>query len=112
MQTAQEPPGGPSLWWVWGEMRQAFGRLESLTIGNREAMLEQARHLQLRQDDLRREWLVHMRQMQKRLEKPEKVSSLAWVAHIPWDRVLALLGTVLGAIGWLKPQWVKMLTGG
>lgn len=103
MHMAPEPPGGPSLWWMWGEMKEAFGRLEHGLLASHQ-----------RQDDMRREVLMHIKRLDQRLDKPLKTSSpgLSWLAHIPWDRVLAFLGTILGAIGWLKPQWVKMLTGG
>jgi hypothetical protein len=101
MQAADpNPSGGPSLWWVWGEMKQAFGRLE------------QGLHAtHARQDDMRREILTHIRAVNQRLDKKPKRHGLAWLAHVPWDRIVLFLCSVLGTLGWVKPEWIKMLTG-
>lgn len=86
------PTGGPTLWWVWGDLRQALSRLE------------QGQH------DMRREHLYLAKRLEQRLEGKKK-GRWAWLAHIPWDRIVVFLAGALGALGWIKPQWIKLLTG-
>jgi hypothetical protein len=92
MQLHPETTGGPTLWWVWGDLRQALSRLEQGQL------------------DMRREYLAGMRRIDQRLDS--KRHGHPWLAQIPWYRIAMLLLSALGTLGYIKPQWVKLLTGG
>lgn len=65
-----------------------------------------------RQDDTRREVLARVELAERRLEDKQGASAMGLLRLIPWDRAVtwAIMGA--GAMGWLKPGWVKMLLGG
>ena len=95
MRQADAEVTGETLW-MWGEIQKSLGRLE-----------EQGLAMRLRQDDMRRELLGRI----SRLEKGSRNGNLGWLKHIPWDRVAVLAMSVLGAMGWMVPRWLKMLAG-
>ncbi len=91
----------PSHLELWGLVQKEFGKLDQSVQG-----------LERRQDDMRRELLGHVYRIEQKIDhKPEKpMRQLARL--IPWDRVAFLALTTLGTMGWIKPTWVKVLTGG
>lgn len=107
--TPEGQTGGPTLWWVWGEIKQEFGELRSLTLGNRQAMIDHAIALQQRQDDMRRELLYHNRLLRERLDA--RKPALHWAMRLPWDKLIGIPAGILGILGYLKPEWVRLLTG-
>ena len=104
----QRDPTGPTLLWMWGEISKSFGRLEALTLGNREMVLDQVRALHMRQDDMRRELLTHLERSQL-MSKPRR--SAGWLRYLPWERLAVFVVTTLGALGWIRPSWVKTILG-
>lgn len=91
---APEPSGGPTLWWVWGDLKQALGRLEQGQV------------------DMRREFQFQLRRVDQRLDaRTERRTPLRWAMRLPWDRILGFVAGGLGVMGYLKPEWVRLLTG-
>jgi hypothetical protein len=50
---------------------------------------------------------VHIDLMYKRLERTRR--GLSWLKHMPWDRIAVTVASILGALGWVKPQWLTWL---
>lgn len=81
------------LMWMWGEVQKALGRLEGgqLAIAQRQG------------DTLHemRTWRLEQRRTEKR--------NMGWLRHLPWDRMIFGLITLLGTLGWIKPAWLAQL---
>lgn len=107
MQPSQEP-SGPTLWGMWGEMRQAFGRLEAMTLANRQAMRDGVEHVYRRQDDMRRELLGHVIRIERKMDR--EPSLLRRLTRRYGMAALQLALYAAGAAGLINPQWVRMLS--
>ncbi len=92
---------------VLGEIQRSLGRLEAGQHANRQATIDQGATIRQRQDDIRRELLVHIDLMHKRLERTRR--GLSWLKHMPWDRIAVTVASTLGTLGWIKPQWLAWL---
>lgn len=102
----QSADGSGQILWMWGEIQKALGRLETGQLANRQTVLDQGIAMRQRQDDMRREIMTHI----ARLDRREGVRRrMGWLRHVPWDRVLIFLATSLGALGWVKPEWIRLL---
>jgi hypothetical protein len=87
---------------IWGKgIERELGHISATITG-----------LYQRQDDMRREILARVELAERRLEDKQGASAMGLLRLIPWDRAVtwAIMGA--GAMGWLKPGWVKMLLGG
>lgn len=107
--TPEGPTGGPTLWWVWGDLKERLSEVRSLSLSNRQAVLDQVVALQKRQDDMRREWLYHNRLLRERLDA--RKPALHWAMRLPWDKLIGIPAGILGIMGYLKPEWVRLLMG-
>lgn len=105
----EDPSGaGPTFLMAWGEIQKSLGRLESAVEAGRQAIIDQGRAMLQRQDDMRRETLTHHVRLERRVEKLEARKSFAagLLRWIPWREVITGLVTLLGALNWIKPEWM------
>ena len=91
----------PSHLELWGLVQKEFGRLGQAVEG-----------VHLRQDDMRRELLGHIQRIDQKLEQPARPAVRQLLRLLPWDRLAFLALTTMGTMGWIKPAWIKALTGG
>ncbi len=93
---------------LWGRIQREFGQLGAEVRGL-------GQHLGQRQDDMRREVMTHIDRLDQRvseLQQPPGRKAMSWARLIPWDKIAFLAISALGAMGWIKPAWVRLLTGG
>lgn len=84
-------------------IQHSLGELKGDVRGNRQALLETTAATNLRIDDMRKDLLSRI------ADAKPKPSPLGWIRHIPWDRTLLVLVTLMGTLGWVKPEWLKFL---
>ena len=101
---------GPSLWTIWGEMREGFGRLEAAIVTN-------DKHHRQRQDDMRRETLDLLGRLERRLDGQPKPGfdldigkmvrrAPLWVLSKLWPPSVV---AALGYMGVKTPAWLSAL---
>ncbi len=81
----------PDLFSMWGSVQRSLGRLEQGQV------------------DMHREYTGHFQRLEARLDEMRR-PAMGLLRFIPWDKVLLFAISMAGALGWLKPAWVRLFT--
>ena len=116
---SEMPEGiGPTSWWqVWGEIKGEFASLRSDIHANRQRTHDLMGAVLRRQDDMRRETTFHIARIDRNLEVIRNTPSkggggmFGWISWRMVTNTVSIISSILGTMGLLKPEWVKILTG-